>query len=200
MTAGHSTSDNANNNGQQASLADHFLLAMPNLTEGIFSQSVTYLCDHGEHGAMGIVINHPLELTVSEIFEHLSIRCLGEYEKEQVLAGGPVQIDHGFVLHRGGRGDWESTMAVTDEIGLTASRDILTAIARGEGPEEHLIALGYAGWAPGQLESELAQNSWLTLPADGEIIFHTPYQQRLSAAASRLGVDMNLISSTAGHA
>jgi putative transcriptional regulator len=194
------TADTTSDNGQQASLSDHFLLAMPNLTEGIFSQSVTYLCDHGEHGAMGIVINHPLDVTVAEIFEHLNIRCQAQHEREQVLAGGPVQTDHGFVLHRGGRADWESTMAVTEEIGLTASRDILTAIAGGEGPAEHLIALGYAGWAPGQLESELAQNSWLTLPADAEIIFRTPFQQRLNAAASRLGVDMNLISSTAGHA
>ncbi len=190
----------AGDNGEQASLSDHFLLAMPNLTEGIFSQSITYLCDHGDHGAMGIIINHPLDVTIAEIFEHLNIRCREQHEQEQVLAGGPVQIDHGFVLHRGGQSDWESTMAVTDEIGLTASRDILTAIGRGEGPAEHLIALGYAGWAPGQLESELSQNSWLTLPADPEIIFQTPFEQRLNVAASRLGVDMNLITATAGHA
>ncbi len=182
------------------SLRNHFLLAMPSLAEGIFSHSITYICEHGESGAMGIVINQPLELTVAEIFDHLQIKALKDFDEEPVLAGGPVQIDHGFVLHRAMDAEWEASIKVTDEITLTTSRDVLRAIANGTGPEEHLIALGYAGWSPGQLEQELAQNSWLTLPADSDIIFSTPHEQRQAAAAALLGIDMNLISGEAGHA
>lgn len=182
------------------SLRDHFLLAMPSLSEGIFSHSITYICEHGESGAMGIVINQPLELSVGEIFEHLQIDSLRDFSEMPVMAGGPVQIDHGFVLHRGCDNSWEASLKVTDEITLTTSRDILRAIAHGTGPAEHLIALGYAGWSAGQLEQELAENSWLSLPADSEIIFSTPAELRLNKAAAQLGIDMNLISGEAGHA
>ncbi len=181
-------------------LRDHFLLAMPSLDQGIFAHSITYICEHGESGAMGIVINQPLDLSIAEIFEHLQISSRRDFSDIPVLAGGPVQIDHGFVLHRGSPQDWEASLRVTPEITLTTSRDILRAIAEDEGPEDHLIALGYAGWAAGQLEQELAENSWLTMPADSEIIFSTPTDQRLGAAAARLGIDMNLISGEAGHA
>ncbi|MFV8818827.1 YqgE/AlgH family protein [Haliea sp. E17] len=182
------------------SLRNHFLLAMPSLSEGIFCHSITYICEHGESGAMGIVINQPLELSVAEIFDHLQIDSLRDFTDEPVLAGGPVQIDHGFVLHRGSTAQWEASLTVTDEITLTTSRDILRAIAHGNGPQEHLIALGYAGWSAGQLEQELASNAWLTLPADSDIIFRTPAENRLAAAAAQLGIDMNLISAEAGHA
>lgn len=181
-------------------LRDHFLLAMPRLTEGIFSQSITYICEHGESGAMGIVINRPLDLSVGEIFEHLQIRTLDDFSTVPVLAGGPVQMDHGFVLHRYCDKTWEASLKVTPEITLTTSRDILRAIASGDGPRDHLIALGYAGWAAGQLEQELAENSWLTLPGSSDVIFSTPADQRLSAAAALLGIDMNLICGQAGHA
>lgn len=182
------------------SLRDHFLLAMPGLSTGIFSQSITYICEHGESGAMGIVINQPLELTVGEIFEHLQINIVNNFSDTPVLAGGPVQMDHGFVLHRNCDTRWESSLKVTDEIMLTTSRDILRAIAGGKGPEDHLIALGYAGWAAGQLEQELADNAWLTLPGDSDIIFSTSPEERLGAAAALLGIDMNLICGQAGHA
>lgn len=182
------------------SLRDHFLLAMPGLSTGIFSQSITYICEHGESGAMGIVINQPLELTVGEIFEHLQINIINEFSDTPVLAGGPVQMDHGFVLHRNCETRWESSLKVTDEIMLTTSRDILRAIAGGKGPKDHLIALGYAGWAAGQLEQELADNAWLTLPGDSDIIFSTSSEERLGAAAAQLGIDMNLICGQAGHA
>lgn len=182
------------------SLRNHFLLAMPNLAEGIFSHSITYICEHGESGAMGIVINQPLELSVAEIFEHLEIDARGDFSSEPVMAGGPVQIDHGFVLHHNSQQSWEASMKITPELTLTTSRDILRAIAHGNGPKEHLIALGYAGWSAGQLEHELAENSWLSLPAEADIIFSTPSHQRLSAAAAMLGIDMNLISTQAGHA
>ena len=181
-------------------LSNHFLLAMPNLREGIFSHSITYICEHSENGAMGIIINQALELSVAEIFEHLQIKTNSSAYLEPVMAGGPVQIDHGFVLHRNGPKDWEASLKVTPEITLTTSCDILRAIAKNEGPCEHLIALGYAGWTAGQLEQELSNNSWLTLPADGDIIFNTPPHLRLGAAAALLGIDMNLISGEAGHA
>ncbi len=181
-------------------LRDHFLLAMPCLSEGIFSHSVTYICEHGESGAMGIIINQPLDLSVDEIFEHLQIKIQRDFSDMPVMAGGPVQIDHGFVLHRKCDTRWEASLKVTSEITLTTSRDILRAIANDNGPDDHLIALGYAGWAAGQLEHELAENSWLTLPANSDIIFSTPADQRLGAAAALLGIDMNLISGEAGHA
>jgi putative transcriptional regulator len=181
-------------------LRDHFLLAMPCLNEGIFSHSITYICEHGESGAMGIVINQPLDLSVGEIFDHLQIESLTDFDELPVLAGGPVQIDHGFVLHRNCEKTWEASLKVTPEITLTTSRDILRAIAADEGPPDHLIAQGYEGWAAGQLEQELAENSWLTLPADSDIIFSTPTEGRLAAAAALLGIDMNLISVEAGHA
>lgn len=183
-----------------SSLRDHFLLAMPGLNEGLFAHSITYLCEHGESGAMGIIINQPLELSLAEILEHLDIEPQRDFSGEPVYAGGPVQLDHGFVLHRAGPAEWESSLRVTSEISLTTSRDILRAIAEDEGPREYLIALGYAGWSAGQLEDELTRNAWLTVPADSRILFATPWQQRLSAAAGRLGVDMNLISAQAGHA
>jgi putative transcriptional regulator len=181
-------------------LRDHFLLAMPRLSEGIFSQSVTYICEHGESGAMGIVINRPLDLSVSEIFEHLQISAQRDFSDVQVMAGGPIQMDHGFVLHRYCDKTWEASVKVTSQITLTTSRDILRAIATDNGPSDHLIALGYAGWAAGQLEQELAENSWLTLPGSSDVIFSTPADQRLEAAAAVLGIDMNLISGQAGHA
>ncbi|KGE04207.1 YqgE/AlgH family protein [Pseudohaliea rubra] len=181
-------------------LRDHFLLAMPSLDEGIFAHSVTYICEHGEAGAMGLVINRPLDLDLDEIFEHLEIETRSDFSGIPVMAGGPVQTDHGFILHRHGAESWDATLRVTKELMLTTSQDILRAIAAGDGPAEYLIALGYAGWSAGQLEEEISRNSWLTLPADPAIIFHTPPEQRLQAAAGRLGIDMNLISSEAGHA
>jgi putative transcriptional regulator len=196
MSANHSV--NKTRSGD--SLRNHFLLAMPRLTEGIFAQSITYICEHGETGAMGIVINRPLELSVSEIFEHLQIRARQDFSAEPVMAGGTVQMDHGFVLHRNCDKTWEASLKVTPEITLTTSRDILRAIAIGEGPRDHLIALGYAGWGAGQLEQELADNNWLTLPGNSDVSFATPCDQRLGAAAAQFGIDMNLICAQAGHA
>lgn len=182
------------------SLRDHFLLAMPTLSDGIFSQSITYICEHGESGAMGIIINQPLELTVADIFQHLQITPSATFHDVPVMAGGPVEMDHGFVLHRNCDQSWESNLKVTDDISLTTSRDILRAIAQGNGPADHLIALGYAGWSAGQLEQELADNHWLTLPGNSDIIFATSTEERLGAAAALLGIDINLISGQAGHA
>ena len=190
----------SSSNGSGDSLRNHFLLAMPSLTDAIFAHSITYLCEHSEQGAMGIVINHPLELCVEEILEHLNMSAAGRLRETPVMAGGPVHMDRGFVLHRHSTHEWEATLDVTEEISLTTSRDILVSIADDKGPEDSLIALGYAGWGAGQLELELSENSWLTLPADSAIIFDTPYHLRISAAAALLGVDLNLISGEAGHA
>lgn len=182
------------------SLKDHFLLAMPTIEGGLFSGSITYMCEHGEAGAMGIVINQPLELSLTEIFDHLDIAVAPDVEDGPVLAGGPVQVDHGFVLHPADDKAWDSTLRVTPDIQLTTSQDVLKAIAANEGPEEFVVALGYAGWSAGQLEEEIASNSWLTLPADHRIIFDTAIDQRVAAAAAVLGVDMNLMTAEAGHA
>jgi putative transcriptional regulator len=187
-------------NSDETSLRDHFLLAMPTLTDAIFAHSITYLCQHNSDGAMGIVINHPLDLCLEEILEHLQLPARGRLREIPIMAGGPVHMDRGFVLHRRDDRSWEASLQVTDEITLTTSRDILVAMAAEEGPEDSLIALGYAGWSAGQLESEISDNSWLTLPADSGIIFDTPCHLRASAAAAKLGVDMNLISGEAGHA
>jgi len=186
--------------GSEASLKNHFLLAMPGLTDALFANSITYLVEHDDKGAMGLVINHPLDLCVEEILEHLNLSASGRLRETPVMAGGPVHMDRGFVLHRPTEQDWETSLTVTDEIVLTTSRDILTAIAEDRGPPDNLIALGYAGWGAGQLEAEISENSWLTLPADSTIIFDIPYHLRANAAAAKLGVDLNLISGEAGHA
>ena len=182
------------------SLKDHFLIAMPTIGDGIFAHSITYICEHNEQGAMGIVINHPLDLSLDEIFEHLEIENVQTPHQDQILAGGPVHMDRGFVLHRNTETSWDSTIQVSDQIALTTSQDILTAIAHDEGPSDSIVALGYAGWSEGQLESELADNAWLTAPADSDIIFNTPIEKRASAAAAKMGIDLSLISPTAGHA
>jgi len=194
------TSANSSANGSGESLRNHFLIAMPSLTDAMFANSVTYLCEHSGEGAMGLVINHPLDLSVEEVLEHLDLSADGRLRQIPVMAGGPVHMDRGFVLHRRTDREWEASLAVTDEITLTTSRDILVAIAAGEGPRDCLVALGYAGWGAGQLEAELSENSWLSLPAESRIIFDTPYHLRTAAAAALLGVDMNLISGEAGHA
>jgi len=173
---------------------------MPGLSEGIFAHSITYLCEHGESGAMGIIVNRTLDLNLAEIFAHLEIDTARDFSDVPVMAGGPVQTDHGFVLHAPCGRTWDATLQITDDLLLTTSQDILRAIALNEGPRDYLIALGYAGWSAGQLEEEIASNSWLTIPGDTDILFHTPPEQRLQAAAAHLGIDMNLLSIEAGHA
>ena len=181
-------------------LTNQFLIAMPSMQDMNFSQTVTYICEHNEQGAMGIVVNRPTNLHLNDILDQLDITDidLGSGE-EFIYIGGPVQPERGFVLHGDGR-DWDSTLKVTAEISVTTSKDILESIAAGNGPNHHLVALGYAGWAGGQLEQEISANAWLSGPADSQIIFNTPAEQRWKAAAQLLGVDLNLISGDAGHA
>ena len=181
------------------SLQNQFLIAMPSVDESLFSHSITYICDHNENGAMGVIINQPLGITLGDVFDQLELKTSPEIRSSQVLAGGPVNAQQGLVLHRD-QGHWESTTHITSEICLTASKDIVEAMAESLGPSSAQLALGYAGWGSGQLEEELSNNYWLTMPADSAIIFDTAVDQRWNAAAKHFGIDINLVSSTAGHA
>ncbi len=181
-------------------LKNHFLIAMPNLLDPNFSQSVTLICEHDENGAIGLVINRPTGIVLSELFHQLKIHCPApEASNIHVMSGGPVSPENGFVLHRP-LGDWQNTLSISDETGLTTSIDILDAMAAGTGPSESIITLGYAGWAAGQLEQELADNAWLTHPADSNMLFQTPREELWNAAAQAMGVDISLLSHEAGHA
>lgn len=184
----------------ETNLTDHFLIAMPTLDDPYFWKTVTYVCAYSSEGAMGIVINRPLELKLGDILSHMEIDVSHAAARHlPVYQGGPVQPERGFVIHRP-HGEWDAMLKVTPEIGITTSRDILVAIANGKGPDNVLIALGYAGWSAGQLEHEIAANAWLSTPADTAIIFDTPASKRWRAAAARLGIDINLLSTQAGHA
>ena len=181
-------------------LTNQFLIAMPSLADPNFSRTVTYLCAHNEDGAMGIVINRPLDLNLGEVLDHMDIRATDpSVQTKQVMQGGPVQRERGFVIHQPS-GDWDSVLHVCDEIGVATSRDILAAVAEGRGPSRSLIALGYAGWGAGQLEREVLDNAWLSGPADTAIIFDVPYDQRWETATRALGVDPDRLSGEAGHA
>ena len=181
-------------------LKNQLLIAMPSLEDPNFSRTVTYICEHNAQGAMGIVLNRPTELSLADVLKHMDIEGeTGETLAQTVFLGGPVEEERGFVLHTH-TPPWDSTLAVNDNISVTTSRDILEAMARGEGPAHTLVALGYAGWGAGQLERELQDNAWLSGPSAQSILFELPPDQRWEAAARLLGVDVNLLSSEAGHA
>jgi putative transcriptional regulator len=183
-----------------SSLKNYFLLAMPGLNDPNFAQSVVYICEHNADGAMGLIINQQLDIPVKAIFDQLELSYLDECGNSLIFDGGPVQRDRGFILHSSVEQQWESTVAIGEDISLTASKDILTDIALGKGPTSALITLGYSSWEAGQLEQELTQNSWLTIPADSAIIFHTDCAKRAGAAASTIGLDLAMLSHDAGHA
>lgn len=183
-----------------SSLKDYFLLAMPGLSDPNFAHSVVYICEHNADGAMGLIINQQLDIPVKAIFDQLELSYLDECASSLIFDGGPVQRDRGFILHPTVEQQWESTVAIGEDISLTASKDILTDIALGKGPENALVTLGYSSWEAGQLEQELTQNSWLTIPADSAIIFHTDCANRAGAAASTIGLDLAMLSPDVGHA
>jgi putative transcriptional regulator len=183
-----------------ANLTNHLLIAMPNLRDPNFEHTVTYICEHNENGAMGIVINRPIDINIGEVFEQMEIPVsTPELAKAPVFLGGPVEEQRGFVLHTGDA-KWESSLRINDQISVTTSRDILEAMAHGEGPQQALIALGYAGWGGGQLEREILDNAWLSVPAEQAILFELPPARRWEAAAKLLGVDLNVLSTESGHA
>lgn len=185
---------------EHTNLTDHFIIAMPDLMDPNFDHTVTYICEHDENGSFGIVINRKTDITLEEIMQQMQINAVSNPRHQQsVFLGGPVQQGRGFVLHRP-LGKWSSTLQINPRVALTTSRDIIEAIAHNEGPEDAIVALGYAGWAPGQLEQELAANTWLSCPADEQIIFNIPPQDRWQAAADIIGVDLGLLSHDAGHA
>lgn len=180
------------------SFKNHFLIAMPALKDPSFEHSITYICSHDKNGAMGIVLNNPTDLDLSEVFEQLEIEGPHGHGRP-VLLGGPVHQDHGFILHKD-KGDWRSTLSITDDLHVSTSKDILTSLANGTGPSNYKVALGYAGWESGQLEQELLDNTWITVEASEEIIFSTPENEMYQAALKLLGIDEMFLSSDAGHA
>ena len=181
-------------------LTHHFLIAMPAMQEGFFAGTLTYICEHNENGALGIVVNRPISLTLAEMFEQINIPLHeSRLNKMPVHVGGPVQTERGFVLHDT-RKDWQSTLRINDKLALTTSKDILEALGEGNGPDNILVTLGYAGWEQGQLEHEINENTWLTVPANAHILFDIPAEERLSAAMGLLGVNYASLVEDAGHA
>ncbi|MDH5358739.1 MAG: YqgE/AlgH family protein [Gammaproteobacteria bacterium] len=184
----------------ESSLQHHFLIAMPSLVDTFFYRSVVYICEHDEEGAMGLIINRPTQIMLAELLSHLEINNPSELVLHTpVLFGGPVQKHQGLVLHNSDA-DWQTKIQLADNVFLTTSTDILENIGTENGPEHALVTLGYAGWAAGQLEQELTENSWLTVAANDDLLFNTPADQQWPAAAKLLGIDINLMANTAGHA
>ncbi len=185
---------------RQSSLINQLLIAMPGMPDPNFNSTVTLICEHNDEGALGIVINRPLNLNLGGLFEQLSLEEPdAAAAKHPVLSGGPVARDRGFVLHNPGPA-YESSMTVSDDVQLTLSRDILDSLAAGKGPDRSLVALGYAGWEPGQLEAEMLANTWINVPASPQLIFDTPFADRWTKAADSLGIDISRLSPHAGHA
>ena len=181
-------------------LSNQFLIAMPNMADPNFHESVTFICEHNAQGALGIVINRPMNVVLDDVFKQLSLTTADrDTGANPVYLGGPVATERGFVIHEP-HGAWESTLKVSESLGVTTSRDILEAVAAGKGPQRCIVALGYAGWTAGQLEEEMKLNAWLSTPADARIIFDTPVELRWQAAARIIGVDIALLSGDAGHA
>ncbi len=199
---------------ENINLTGHFLIAMPALTDPYFSKSVTFICAHNQDGAMGVVINRPTDITYNALFEKINVELLdSSIANQPVLYGGPVQPERGFVLHPATKlkaGDlekdnWDSSITIAENTALTTSKDILEAVALGEGPDKMLLTLGYAGWTPGQLEHEIAQNAWLSVqPKDvdslNNILYEMQHEKRLDATMALLGINFGMLSDEAGHA
>jgi len=185
-------------------LTNHFLVAMPGMQDPHFKRGVIYVCEHNEEGAMGLVINLPIEISVGSMLDQIEVERLLPVNnpnslEQQVLNGGPVAEDRGFVLHKR-KGNFDSSININEEISVTTSQDILPLLGTSEAPEKFLVALGYAGWSAGQLEQELVDNSWLTMEADSDIIFETPINKRWDKAVAKLGINSANLSIEKGHA
>jgi len=188
----------------ELNLANHFLIAMPSMLDPVFGGTVVYLCEHNASGALGVIINKPTDMTMGALFERIDLTLeispgAPAIDKKLIMFGGPVQAERGFVLHSP-HAQFSSMMAVTNEVALTTSKDILESVAAGTGPERILVSLGCAGWAAGQLEQEIVKNGWLTVPADASIIFDLPIEMRFTAAMGLLGIDPLMLTGEAGHA
>ena len=185
---------------QSMNLTDHFLIAMPAMDDPYFSRTLIYIAEHNDQGALGLIVNRPIDMDLATLFEKIEVPLESpNVGRLPVYFGGPVQTARGFVLHRP-VGNWQSTLAVTSEVGLTSSRDVLQAVGKGGQPGEIMVTLGYSGWGAGQLENELVQNAWLTVPADPRILFELPFEERLPSAMETLGIDFANLSEKAGHA
>ena len=185
---------------QSMNLTDHFLIAMPAMDDPYFSRTLIYIAVHNDQGALGLIVNRPIDMDLATLFEKIEVPLESpNVGRLPVYFGGPVQTDRGFVLHRP-VGNWQSTLAVTSEVGLTSSRDVLQAVGKDGQPGEIMVTLGYSGWGAGQLENELVQNAWLTVPADPRILFELPFEERLPSAMETLGIDFANLSEKAGHA
>lgn len=181
-------------------LNNQFLIAMPTLTDKDFIHTVTYLCQHSSEGAIGIIINRPTSMKLGDIFAQMNIEATSLASiNAPIFIGGPVQQERGFVIHTACEQKWDSSIVISEKVTLTTSRDILEAIAKSEGPEHYLIALGYAGWTAGQLEKEMVENAWLHTPYSENILYHTPVSERWDAAAKLIGVNIHLLGAVAGH-
>ena len=190
-------------------LTNHFLIAMPGLQDPLFEHSVVYLCEHSQRGALGLVINKPSDIDLKGLFDKVELPLTRtDLQKTPVFVGGPVQTERGFVLHAATFADdakpehpvYASTLVIPGGLEMTTSRDVLEAISTGSGPRQVLISLGYSAWGEGQLESELGENSWLTVEADARLIFETPVAQRYEQALKLLGLESWMLSPDAGHA
>lgn len=184
-----------------ASLAGHFLIAMPGMGDPNFARGITFICQHDGDGAMGLVINRLSDYKLGDVLQQMHMPCeRREVASAPVLMGGPVQPERGFVLHAPGEREWDSSYRVNDMLAVTTSRDILAAMADGEGPPRVLVTLGYAGWGAGQLEQELRDNAWLTVRADDRVLFDTPLDDRWNAAIALVGINPANLTSYSGHA
>lgn len=182
------------------SLVNQILIAMPSLDDSRFNRSLALICEHSSEGALGVVINQPINLTMAEVFSQLAFNSRDSRQSSQkVFYGGPVQQDRGLVLHQG-IGDWEYTLTISKDLGLTSSKDIILALAEDQGPAKNIFVLGYAGWGEGQLEQEIINNDWLTLPANTDILFNIEPQYKWESALNMLGVNLTDLSSECGHA
>lgn len=182
------------------SLTGQFIAAMPGLADPNFAGTLSLICEHDDTGAIGFVINQPIAVTLFDVFEQLNIEHSEQLENERVLCGGPVANERGFVLHRKDGRTWDSSLDVSDQIAVTSSQDIIEALATNRAPDGSLLILGYAGWEKGQLEQEMSENSWLSLPASDQVLFDTEYEDRLSIASSAAGINFSRLSLAPGRA
>ncbi|MBC7684497.1 MAG: YqgE/AlgH family protein [Bdellovibrionales bacterium] len=193
----------ASSSSSTLDLANHFLIAMPSMSDPIFGGAVVYICEHNDKGVLGVVINKPTDMTMEILFERIELQITDGLHNtvvnEPIMFGGPVQDDRGFVLHTPGA-HYSSSLTVTDDVAFTTSIDVLEAVAAGNGPQRLLVSIGYAGWSPGQLEEEIGRNGWLTVGADPHVLFDLPIDERYNAAIKLLGIDPMMLASEAGHA